>query len=172
MNFDTVITCDPGASGAATVRTLERVLGVINYENRQSYRDAVSLATRSPSGTRGVVAVVEHVWATPVMLPQNAFSFGGSFNGWIVAAYVHGIPVYVVTPQKWQRIVVPHITSNGDARKRDLRDAAKALFDLPITDSVLPPKTGITLDNCDSLLLSEYALRKIRANEPLGDLVP
>lgn len=173
MSFTTVIAADPGTSGAGVVRTVDGAVRFVeSYDSRDSIRTVVTKATMSPSGVQGVVGIVEHVWATPVMMPANAFSFGGNFNGWIMAMYVLGIPVYVITPQKWQRVVVPHITSKEDARKRDLRDAAKAMFDAPVGEPKLPPKTRITLDNCDALLLSEYAIRKIRANEPLGDLVP
>lgn len=169
MTFTHVITADPGASGAAVVRgTITGFVSLVEkYESVDSVLRVVE-HVRSFCGARPV-CVIEHVWASKFMGPSNAFSFGGNYRAWGTALRVAGWPVFTITPQKWQKVVVPHITSKEDQRKRDLRDAAIAMFDLPVGDPVLPPKTRITLDNADALLLSEYALRKLVADSPLGN---
>jgi hypothetical protein len=171
VNYGLVIAVDPGASGAVVVRSTAgagAVRDVLTYESRRTV-DAVIRRWCGDSASPDAVALIEKVGASGLMMPANAFSFGGNYEGWIHAFIGAQVPCFTVTPQRWQRAVVPHVTSMGDVRKRDLRDAAKALFDLPVSESLLPPKTRITLDNCDALLLSEYALRQLRKGEPLGE---
>lgn len=164
----TIIAVDPGARGAAVVRDVAsgKVYRVFPHRGRQTVADAVMYCLDDMGD---VAAVVERVWASPVMGSKHAFSFGGNYEGWMVGFLVAGIPAFTVTPQAWQKVVVPHIETSGDQRKQDLKSASIALFDLPIADSKLPPKTRITDTNCDALLLSEYALRQLAAGKPLGE---
>jgi hypothetical protein len=168
MQVSNLITIDPGSKGAAVIRRAEGpVRFVLPYRGRRTVVETVQRALELPRD-RGVAALIERVWATSLMGPSNAFAFGGNYEGWVVGFLVAGIPVFCNTPQEWQHSIVPQITSTKEQRKHDLQDAAIAMFDVPVGECLLPPKTRITLDNCDALLLSEVAYRRNRDGIPLG----
>jgi hypothetical protein len=168
MNYDNLIAVDPGASGAAVIRSARgEVRFVIPYKGRHSVIETLERVRLLPDGMR-TAALIERVWASPVMGKAAAFSFGGNYEGWIHGFLARGIPVFGVTPQEWQKAIVPRVTGTGDARKHNLQDVAKVMFDLPVGEPLLPPGTRITLVNCDALLLSELAVLRNAAGIPLG----
>lgn len=161
MNLSTIIAIDPGSAGAAVIRDIRvsatnwPVVGVYPYKGYETL-DVTFLVG---AGLNPAAVVIEKVWASPIMGPSQAFAFGGNYHGWITAARAYGLAVYAVTPQAWQRVVCPEITSNGDDRKRELKAATIARF----------PGTKVTLANCDALLISEYARLQLAAGKPLGE---
>jgi hypothetical protein len=174
MSYSTLIAVDPGASGAFVVRKAEGTITTVQgYDGLASIERAiVSAANATPAPYRSdIAAVIERVWASPVMGKAACFAFGENYGRWCGALFTAGIHVYCITPQKWQRAVVPNIQGQGDARKNALKQEAIAMFDLPVADPLLPPKTRITLENCDALLLSQFAWRRNKTGEPLGDRI-
>jgi hypothetical protein len=157
VKYSVVISVDPGASGAVVLRQRAGyVISAVAFKDRSTILDVVDQVRRSPLFEYGgYAAVIERVWASPAMGVSSAFAFGGNYESWITGLICAGVPVFGVTPQKWQRSVCPEITSTEEQRKRDLRDRAAALF----TADDLPKKTRVTLKNCDALLISEYAHR-------------
>lgn len=157
MKYSAVISVDPGASGAVVIRQRTgNFISVSTFDDRSTILDVVERVRRSPLfECGGHAAVIERVWASPAMGVSSAFAFGGNYESWITGLICAGVPVFGVTPQKWQRSICPEITSTEEQRKRDLRDCAAEMFLL----ADLPKKTRVTLKNCDALLISEYAHR-------------
>lgn len=173
MNFTTIIAIDPGASGAAVVGPLDGPLcWVEKYGGLGSILTTITKATMSPAGSHGVAAIIERVWASPIMSKSGAFAFGENYGRWCGALSAVRIPVFTTVPQVWQKRAAPHVRGQGDARKAALKMTAEALFDVPVADSRLPLKTRITLSNCDALLLHEYARLQLRDGLPLGEPLP
>jgi len=107
----------------------------------------------------GLAAVIERVWASPVMGVAGAFAFGENYGAWLMALRVSEIPTFTVTPQQWQKVVAPEVQGQGAARKRALKAVATRIF----------PHAKPTLVTCDALLISEYAQRQLAAGKPLGE---
>jgi hypothetical protein len=158
VKFCNIISIDPGNSGAVVIRQRAGyVSSVSNFSGRSTILDVVETVRRAPLyDYGGWAAVIERVWASPAMGVSSAFAFGGNYESWITGLCCAGVPVFGVTPQKWQRAVCPDITSIEEQRKRDLRDRAAELFPA----GAFLEKTRVTLKNCDALLLSEYAHRQ------------
>lgn len=136
-----LLSIDPGSSGAAVLRSrVGQLVDVIGYESPKSIARAFE---------QGAIesAVIERVWASPVMGVSAAFAFGENYGSWRAAIAMRGIPLEEVLPQAWQRLVCPHIEGTGAERKRALKDEAQRRF----------PDVRVTLSNSDALLISEYA---------------
>lgn len=156
MIHSTIISIDPGASGAVVIRSAAGpILEVSAFAGWETVRLAIA---RSASGSTGVAALIERVWASPVMGVSSAFAFGENYGTWIGALRAAGIAVYTVTPQTWQKSL--RIEAVGPARKSALRDAAKTTF----------PREKVTLKNADALLISEYAHHLNQTHAVLGEL--
>ena len=136
-----VLSIDPGGSGAAVLRSeTGGITTVIDYEGTASIARALDYHPITQ-------AVIERVWASPVMSVSAAFAFGENYGAWCTAIALKGIPLEEVLPQAWQRNVCPHVRGTGTERKRALKLEAQRRF----------PDLRVTLRNCDALLISEYA---------------
>ena len=136
-----LLSIDPGSSGAAVLRSeAGEVAAIIDYEGPESIAQALNAGLITQ-------AVIERVWASPVMGVSAAFAFGENYGSWRAAIAMRGIPLEEVLPQAWQRLVCPHIEGTGAERKRALKDEAQRRF----------PDLRVTLSNSDALLISEYA---------------
>ena len=151
---------DPGASGAYVLR---RPSGeVVEVGEYSEPNDVVEVAhyLRGVNVTPGwAVAVIEQVWASPVMGVAAAFKFGENYGAWVMALKVAGVTVYGVTPQAWQKVAAAGVTGQGADRKRALKVLAAERF------FALRPN----LKNCDALLLSDYAVVQLKAGKALGE---
>ena len=137
-----LLSIDPGSSGAAVLRfETGQVAAIIEYEGPKSIAEALNAGPI----TR---AVIERVWASPVMGVSAAFAFGENYGAWCGAITLKGIPLTRVLPQEWQRAICPQIRGTGTDRKRALKIEAQRRF----------PALRVTLRNCDALLISEFAL--------------
>ncbi len=137
-----LLSIDPGSSGAAVLRSeTGQVAAVIDYEGPESITEALNFGPI----TR---AVIERVWASPVMGVSAAFAFGENYGGWCAAIALRRISLTRVLPQEWQRALCPQIRGTGADRKRALKLEAQRRF----------PALRVTLRNCDALLISEFAL--------------
>jgi hypothetical protein len=136
------LAIDPGSSGAAILRSeTGQVAAVIDYEGPESITEALNFGPITQ-------AVIERVWASPVMGVSAAFAFGENYGAWCGAITLKGIPLTRVLPQEWQRALCPQIRGTGADRKRALKLDAQRRF----------PALRVTLRNCDALLISEFAL--------------
>jgi hypothetical protein len=136
------LAIDPGSSGAAILRSeTGQVAAVIDYEGPES----IAAALKAGPIAR---AVIERVWASPVMGVSAAFAFGENYGAWCTAITLKEIPLTRVLPQEWQRAVCPQVRFAGAERKRALKLDAQRRF----------PALRVTLRNCDALLISEFAL--------------
>lgn len=136
-----VLSIDPGSRGAAVLRSQAgQIVDIIAYKGTESIARAFE---------HGAIesAVIERVWASPVMGVSAAFAFGENYGSWRTAIAIRGIPLEEVLPQAWQRLVCPHIEGTGAERKRALRDEAQRRF----------KEALVTFRNSDALLISEYA---------------
>ena len=137
-----LLSIDPGSSGAAVLRSeTGQVAAVIDYEGPESIAEALNSGPIAR-------AVIERVWASPVMGVAAAFAFGENYGAWCGAITLKGIPLTRVLPQEWQRAICPQVRGTGADRKRELKREAQRLF----------PALRVTLRNCDALLISEFAL--------------
>lgn len=151
-----VIAIDPGASGACVLRNVcGEILSVSPFRGYSSHAAAFCGLVGQPKP----VVVVEKVWASPIMGPSQAFAFGGNYEGWIAAAKVCGLDVFTVTPQAWQRVVALDVLDQGPARKQALKSLAQSRH----------PGLRVTLATADALLISDYALDRIRAGHNPGE---
>jgi len=168
-----VISVDPGSKGAAVIAITHSAplnattRQIHNYTGRRSVIEALDF---NPTSS---IMLIEKVWASPIMSPSGAFTFGGNYEGWIMAALAFRIPVFAVTPQAWQKVIFPNgeldlltdgvVRNEGkkreDARKVALKNRATFLF----------PAVKVTLTNADALLISRYAEVQLAAGKPLGE---
>ena len=153
MKHSCIIAIDPGASGAAVVRSADGpIIAVVPFDGLESIRTALTKGSMSPSGSSRTGAYIERVWASPVMGKSACFAFGVNYGLWLGALAAHGIPVVEVTPQVWQKHL--NLESMGKDRKAELKNIATLLYGGD-------PNVGrVTLTNCDALLLSGYARAK------------
>jgi hypothetical protein len=149
------VAVDPGASGAAVVRQIDgKILDVVAYSEPGDVVTMLHNLKGKPS-----FALIERVWASPVMGVSSAFAFGENYGGWVMAFRMAGIPVACVTPQQWQRVVAPDIQYSGNDRKKALKQLAVERF----------PDLKVTLAICDALLLSEYVIDRFKNSKPIGE---
>ena len=141
-----VLSIDPGSNGAAVLRSAAgEITAVIDY-------DGTASIARALANEPITQAVIERVWASPVMSVSAAFAFGENYGAWCTAIVLKGIPLEEVLPQVWQRTVCPHLRGTGPERKRALKLEAQRRF----------PDLRVTLRNCDALLISEYARLRLQ----------
>lgn len=154
------IAIDPGASGGYVIRDgTGRIVEVAKYVDLWTIRSRAGWLQSVTTRERPAVAVIERVWASPVMGVAAAFAFGENYGAWVAAMAVSGLPVFAVTPQVWQKVAAPEVTGQGAERKRALQELAQRRH----------PGIRATLAVCDALLLSDYAWTRIQADERLGE---
>lgn len=152
------VAIDPGAAGAAVIRhSIGEIVDIVAHDGD----DSIVGVARTAAEYSNATVVIEQVWGSPVMGVSSAFAFGVNFGKWVGALKAHQIPVYAVTPQAWQKIIVPDIEGQGVERKRALKAAAAQMF----------PEHKATMAVCDALLISEYAVRQYKAGKKLGELL-
>lgn len=153
------VAIDPGASGAYVVRRPDGALSSVGeYSDPADVVKLCAFLRANNLSVFPIVAVIEQVWASPVMGVSAAFSFGENYGGWCMAMRVAGIPLFSVTPQAWQKVVAPDVAGQGPDRKRALKARAASLF----------PDLRVTLANADALLLSQYCVEQVRVGASLG----
>ena len=87
-----LLSIDPGSSGAAVLRSeTGEVAAIVDYEGPESITEAIN----SGPITR---AVIERVWASPVMGVSAAYAFGENYGAWCGAITLKGIPLTRVLP--------------------------------------------------------------------------
>ena len=102
------------------------------------------------------VAYIEDVptFIAPASKPIHS-KLGRQFGFWEGICAASGVPVRLVKPQKWQKGIAGVDGKTGMDRKRALCAEARRIF----------PMHKITLDNCDAVLLADYARRMERGSQ-------
>lgn len=153
---DDILTVDPGAKGGIVFGrydnpALENMPA--DLDTPDGLADLLSLFVDVRSSFPNVRAVVEKVggYVGEAQPASSAFKFGGAdmaVKAMLVAAR---IPYVLVAPITWQKHLDlpkrPRTGAGKAAHKRDLRDAAQALF----------PGRRVTLQTADALLLFHLA---------------
>jgi hypothetical protein len=140
------IAIDPGANGALVFHENGKI--VIHLSNKVSAVDAIRDAI---AGAERPVCYLEQVGGY-IGRPQPGsamFKFGANFGFWLGLLAAYDVRHVLVRPQTWQKNLIG-VSSKGPERKRLLRDEARRRF----------PQVAVTLDNCDALLLLDWAIRQ------------
>lgn len=156
-SYNRILSIDPGASGGAALFDKDTgPIGIQKFSGDLFVRGALIWA-EGAGQVSGLAAVIEEVHASPIMSPSSAFAFGENFGLWRGALVARGIPVFLVTPQRWQKdLRLPK--SGGVERKRLLKERALKVF----------PGQPVTLATADALLLGDWAVREINAGREPG----
>lgn len=144
----TIIAIDPGASGAVAWR---HTSGEIGSESTMRLVSLPDLIRDLRDMTGHSVAYIEQVGGF-IGKPQPGsamFKFGQNYGRWLGILETLEIRTVLVRPQTWQKTIGLGSTLKGPDRKRALRDVAKRLY----------PQHGVTLANCDALLILEHAIQ-------------
>lgn len=120
-------------------------LRVIPWAGLETPCDVVS-ATPEPADA---VALVEQVWASPIMGKSACFTFGANYGAWLATFRAAKIHTLTVTPQRWQRSLC--LDTRGPERKRGLLALARKDW----------PKA--TLRTADAYLILRYAMQHAAA---------
>lgn len=156
------IAIDPGSSGGWVIRRPDGTISDIGaYSEPGDIVKVCAFLKGNNLSVFPIIAVIEQVWASPVMGVAAAFSFGENFGNWCMGLRVSGVPVYTVTPQAWQRVVAPDISGQGPARKRALKELAQARH----------PGHRVTLAIADALLISDFVVDRLKAGKEPGEVL-
>lgn len=156
--YETILAIDPGAHGALANYDIASGKLDDSFSFSHGGWTAAAGAVRA-AGTRPF-AIIEKVWASPVMSVSSAFAFGCNFGGWLAFLSAHGIATRWVIPQVWQKHLLLPTLLQGHERKAMLFQRAR---------SVPHPRVKITLDNCDAILLGNWAVAELKAGRVPGE---
>lgn len=144
------IAIDPGANGALAFQPSGSPAVVVHLTKTTPPLDALRDAI---AGAERPVAYIEQVGGF-IGKPQPGsamFKFGQNFGYWLGLLAALEVRTVLVRPQTWQRGLAGS-SLKGPERKRALRDEAARRF--------AAAGVRVTLDNCDALLLLDYAQRQ------------
>lgn len=160
-----VIGIDPGISGALAVVDGERhLLGVWDTPatdaGRRQYldREMVSLLLEASQlgACRGVF--VEAQGPRPKQGCKASYGTGLGFGLWRGIIAATGLPLYVVSPQTWQRSAYSGVT--GEGKERSFIAAQRLFPDIELTK---PKSRKLTLDGrADAALIAVYGLTNLK----------
>lgn len=144
----TIVAIDPGASGAAAIAFHGVPMPIIYKAHDTDPLDALKDA--AINGCQVEVWIEDVPSFAGKALPGSAmFRLGKNCGIWEGLARGLGLTVRLVRPQEWQAGISGVGKLKGPERKRALRTAASRVF----------PSVKVTLDNCDALLILDYAIR-------------
>ena len=141
----TVIGIDPGWSGGVAMRTdtetkCAKFTGLTERDIVDTLKEYLAFAD---------VCYLEKVHAMPGQGVTSMFKFGTIYGGLLFTTLCLDIPLYHVTPQKWQKSL--NCLSKGD--KNVTKRRAQELF----------PDIKITHATADALLIAEYGYNQRRS---------
>ncbi len=145
-----ILGCDPGKSGGwAILGGPAPVVGVAPLAGKDLDLGALAAAWRGVS-----YAVVEKVGAMPGQGVVSMFSFGRSFGSVLGVLAGLGVPVELVTPQRWKGVVLDGSAKDKDAAIAWCRRVHPGVNLLP-SERARVPHDGIA----DALCIAEYGRR-------------
>ena len=101
-----------------------------------------------------IKVLIEHVHSFPTDSRPSAFSFGRNLGQWEGVLSFFELNIETVPPRTWQSFYDIPVIKNKHERKTWLKNKALELF----------PHLKITLANCDSLLIANYAKENERTD--------
>lgn len=131
-------------------------VAVVSYEIASAWEcpdGAVEMARllNEIQGMGPCKAAVEQVHAMPQQGVTSMFKFGTNFGTWLGVLAAFKIPTVLVTPRKWQKVMLD--AGTGQTKDKSL-DMARRLF--PAVDLHRKKDHG----KADALLLAEYLRRE------------
>jgi len=142
------IGVDPGKSGAYAFLRESGTVDVYDWTDARQFAADI----REYAGNLNIIfAVIESVHSMPKQGVSSSFSFGmnyGMAQGVIMAM---GIPIILVSPQKWQKAML--MIADGKNTKEQSLTQARRMF--PAADIWLKKHHG----RSDAALLAEYGRR-------------
>ncbi len=144
-----ILAIDPGASGGFAWRDtsgVERTLAMPETEG-----DVINfLRIRSCDNLDLVVCEQVQGFIGNACPGSAMFNFGKNYGIILGAAQAFGMPIQLVTPQRWQKALSLGAKKDYDKQwKNHLKEVAQRLY----------PNCHITLKTADALLLLEYGRR-------------
>lgn len=151
-----ILAVDPGVKGAIAATHLGHVF-TCNFTTPADMVHQIAEWRSMFSSLAGeeveAVVYLESVHSSPSAGPKQSFTFGQNFGEWRGIFSALQLPVHMVQPQEWQRMI-PGRSGKKDAElKRVLKTHAQMLY----------PHLKVTLTNADALLIMDYAVRTRRA---------
>ena len=134
----TIIGIDPGISGAiavlhpqqGTVRFASMRMPVVGEKRRmidgaacKEFLEPFIFDTDNGKRWETAILALEHVSAMPGQGVTSMFSFGTSFGFWLGFAAAMRIPVRLVRPQTWQKMLIG--VGQGDTKERAAKECAR-----------------------------------------------
>lgn len=149
--ISTVLAVDPGQAGGLAVWNQDN--GIELHPMPDNMMEFADLIEHHVGADASAFVYMEQVggYIKGNPAPGSAmFNFGRGYGFVQGYCYAKGLPVVLVTPQRWLKH--HHFNGGGlksEDRKRRLKELAQRLH---------PGLKGITLKTCDALLLLGYAL--------------
>ncbi len=145
-----ILGVDPGKSGGWAILTPEGArVGVMPLAGKDLDLGALAVAWRGAS-----YAVVEAVHSMPGQGVASCFSFGRSFGSVLGVLAGIGVPVELVTPQAWKKLILPGTLKDKDAAIAWCRRVHPGVSLIP-NERARVPHDGIA----DALCIAEYGRR-------------
>jgi len=144
------IAVDPGVSGALVISNgANDILCCEKFTTIGDMRGHIARAAdQHPLHTP--VAWLESVHSSPGMGVKSSFTFGQNFGEWCGLFAGLQIPVNLIKPQQWQRMITGLKGKKDAERKNALKAEAQRLF----------PSIKVTLKNADALLINHCVVSK------------
>jgi len=136
---------DPGKNGAIAMYS-DNGMRTENFKEQ-----SIGTVIRDMLGSEdasGVLVYLESVHAFPGQGVSSSFAFGCAFGEAKGTLEALGVPYRLVTPQRWQKMILglPKKKDGASAHKRALKLEAQRRF----------PSMRPTLSDCDAILIAEY----------------
>lgn len=153
-----ILGIDPGIKGALSVIDEQfnfisaDHMPAIKLDNGKTRVDAASVKKIIDASCADLI-VLESVWARKGEGPVGAFSFGDGFGVVRALAETSGIPVILVTPQKWQGF--QQLTGLS---KEQIGEIAFNVFQ---AEAIYGPRGGLRDGISDSLMIAKYGVRHL-----------
>lgn len=156
MNDIHFLGIDPGTSGAFAL--IDNNLSVVNLQGFPGEEQLVKnlkliLEPYTHNGIiTGIWSVIENVHSMPGQSSVSTFTFGRNFGFWIGVLSAWQIPIFFVTPQRWQKGLVPKVTDKKE-HKENLGRVAGKIF--PRAE-IRGPRGGLLDGRSDALLIAKW----------------
>lgn len=156
----TIITIDPGLKSGIAISVETPSARPMPLAGKEL--DLVTLATWIQEAGLSL-AVIEKVGAMPRQGVSSTFKFGMGYGGLLGVCAALQIPVELVTPQRWKRIVFAGTSKDKDAAIAYCRRAFPGI--VLIQPGCKKPHDGMA----DSLCLLRFAMRELAILEKAYD---
>lgn len=145
----TILGIDPGQSGGLAIRNEDYSQA---YPMPETEKDIFELIYNLKCKWNNVDCYLEQVHSFKGQGVSSTFKFGQGYGFLRACIIALEIPLFDITPQRWQKEYVTSKTK--DESKTDHKNKLKAKAQL------LYPSLKLTLKTCDAMLIADYGYRK------------